>query len=255
MKIIFVGTGSGKTSLKRYHSSLFFTFNGYNLLIDAGDGISRALINANIDFNSINGILFTHLHPDHFSGLSALIVQMKMFNRTSPLEIYIYEKHVQEVKDYLTTCNLLSEKMSFDILYNPFNDNRKFYIRQELKILPRENSHLSELKKYDKYSNRNFYCASFLFSYGNKNLMYTADIGNKNDLELFRDFKIDILISEITHITISDLIEKLVLIDPPISYLTHITENDEVMLNNFLHNIPERLGKIELADDCQIIEF
>ena len=255
MKVTFVGTGSGKTSLKRYHSSLLFSFNGYNLLIDTGDGISRALLAANIDFNSINGILFTHLHPDHFSGLSALIVQMKMFNRTNPLEIYIYKNFVQQVKDYLITCNLLTEKMDFEILYNPFSNNRKFLINEELKVVTRENSHLSELKKYDKYSNRSFYCASFLFSYNNKNLIYTADIGSQNDLELFKDFKPDILISEITHIAITDLFEKIDLLGSPITYLTHISEKDETDITDFLNNVSDKVRKIELADDRQIIEF
>lgn len=232
-----------------------FSFNYYNLLIDAGDGISRALIKADINYNSINGILFSHLHPDHFSGLSALIVQMKLNKRNKPLEIYVYKNFVEEVENYLLICNLLAEKMDFEIIYKPFDNNRWFLINEKLKILPRENSHLSELKKYDQYSNRSFYSASFLFSYKNKKLMYTADIGNKNDLVLFSDFKLDILISEITHITISDLIEKLALIDLPITYLTHITEGDEIKLNNFLNNMTEKVEKIALADDCQLIDF
>jgi hypothetical protein len=180
---------------------------------------------------------------------------MKMYKRTKPLEIYIYRSFVQEVKDYLITCNLLSEKMDFEILYNPFSDNRKFVINEELKILPRENSHLSELKKYDKYSNRTFYSASFLFSYGNKNLFYTSDIGSQNDLELFKDFKLDILISEITHLTISDLLGKMDLLGSPITYLTHIPEDEEAEINDFLNKMSEKVRKIELADDRQIIEF
>ena len=255
MKVTFVGTGSGKTNLKRYHSSLLFSFNDYKLLIDAGDGISRSLIEAKIDFNSINGILFTHLHPDHFSGLGALIVQMKMFNRKVPLEIYVYENFVQEVKDYLITCNLLSEKMDFEIVYNPFSDNREFVVSKELKILPRENSHLSELKKYDKYYNRTFYSASFLFSYENKNLIYTADIGSRNDLELFKDFKLDILISEIAHITLVDLFDKIDLLGSPKTYITHVPSDDETEINGFLNNMAEKGRIVELAYDRQIIEF
>ena len=73
MKIKFVGTSSGKASLNRFHSSLLLSSENYNLLVDAGDGISRALLVNGINFNSINGIIFTHLHPDHFSGLPALI--------------------------------------------------------------------------------------------------------------------------------------------------------------------------------------
>jgi ribonuclease Z len=255
LKVTFVGTGSGKTSLKRYHSSILVSFNNYNLLVDAGDGISRALLNGNINFNSISGILFTHLHPDHFSGLSALVVQMKMFYRTDPLEIYVYEKYVDDVKSFLLSCNLIPEKLDFKVLYKLFSDNKEFYVNNELKILPRGNSHLAELKKYDNYSERIFYGASFLFSYQNKNLMYTADIGSKDDLELFNDFHLDILISEITHISISDLFEKIKLLGSPRTFITHITEEDEPKINSFLKNLTIKEGKIELAADRQIVEF
>ncbi|MCU0415336.1 MAG: MBL fold metallo-hydrolase, partial [Ignavibacteriaceae bacterium] len=81
MKITFIGTSSGKVSLTRFHSSLVISSEKYNLLVDAGDGISRAIISNGINFKKINGVLFTHLHPDHFSGLPALIVQMKMMNK------------------------------------------------------------------------------------------------------------------------------------------------------------------------------
>jgi hypothetical protein len=180
---------------------------------------------------------------------------MKMFCRTDPLEIYVYEKYVEDVKSFLLSCNILSEKMGFNILYKPFRENEKFLVNDALKILPRENSHLEQLKKYIQYSEQSFYATSFLFSYQNKNIMYTADIGSKDDLELFNDFHLDILISEITHITISDLFEKIKLLGSPRTFITHITEEDEPEINIFLKNLTKKEGKIELAADCQIIEF
>ncbi|MBT8377862.1 MAG: MBL fold metallo-hydrolase [Ignavibacteria bacterium] len=255
MKVTFLGTGSGKTSLKRFHSSLLFSLNDYNLLIDAGDGISRALLNANVNYNSINGILFTHLHPDHFTGLGALIVQMKMFNRVGPLEIYIYEKYVEDVNSFLLRCNIIPEKMDFKILYKPFSDKDEFTVNDELKILPRENSHLSGLKRYIQYSNRTFYAASFLFSHQNKRILYTADIGSADDLGLFKEFEVDVLISEITHITISELSEKIKLFRFPKTYLTHITDGDEAELAQSIKNLIISEIKVELATDKQTFEF
>ncbi|MEO8398834.1 MAG: MBL fold metallo-hydrolase, partial [Ignavibacteriaceae bacterium] len=75
-KIKFIGTGSGKTSLKRFHSSFLILNESYNLLVDTGDGISKALLLQNINYNSIDGILISHLHPDHYTGLPLLLVQM-----------------------------------------------------------------------------------------------------------------------------------------------------------------------------------
>ena len=78
MKIIFLGTSSGKVSVTRNYSSILFSSGEYNLLVDAREGISRSLVKNNISFDSVDGILLTHLHPDHSAGLPGLIIQMKM---------------------------------------------------------------------------------------------------------------------------------------------------------------------------------
>jgi len=52
MQLTFIGTGSGRTSLDRFHSSLLFTTSDKNVLIDAGDSISRALKRQQVPINS-----------------------------------------------------------------------------------------------------------------------------------------------------------------------------------------------------------
>ena len=75
MNIVFIGTSSGRTSLSRFHSSLFFEHPKFGLLIDAGDGISKALLSAGKNQNDIDIILFTHFHADHFGGIAGLVTQ------------------------------------------------------------------------------------------------------------------------------------------------------------------------------------
>lgn len=255
MKIIFVGTGSGRVSLNRYHSSLLFSPGNYNLLVDAGDGISRALLHAKIDYNSINGILFTHFHPDHFSGICALIVQMKLNRRSSPLEIFLHKKQVEIVREFLLTSNLLPEKMNFEIKFKPFESNSEFFIEDKLTVLPRENSHLAELREFAHYQERNFFSGSFLFTYKGKNLMYSGDIGSEDDLLLFREFELNILITEVTHLKITGLFEILEVLNPATVYLTHITEDDIPVIKSCLDSRGKTLGNIILAKDRQIIQF
>ncbi len=98
-EIKFIGTGSGKISLNRFHSSFLISTEKFNLLVDAGDGISKALLIQKIDFNSIDGILISHLHADHFSGLPSLIAQMKMNNREKDLSIFANENLINFIKD------------------------------------------------------------------------------------------------------------------------------------------------------------
>ena len=257
MKIIFIGTSSGKATLKRNHSSLLFSSEKYNLLVDAGDGISRALFSNGINFNYINGILFTHLHPDHFSGLPALIVQMKMINRTEPLDVFIHDSLRNVVQEFLVKSYLLPERMGFEILYKTFRDNERSVISESFSFLARKNSHLSNLEKFKtKYSSLSLYSASFLFEAGNKKVIYTADIGSQEDLFLFNDVVPDIFISETTHISPATILDNIISLNPGKIYLTHHSDEDILAVSEILATLPAELKeKVELAKDGLSLEI
>ena len=233
--IKFIGTGSGKTSLNRFHSSILVSSSHYNLLIDAGDGVSKALLSQRIDFTKIDGILFTHLHPDHYTGLAALIVQMKMYNREEQLDIFISSELVGVIKKFLINSYLFPERLAFSISYHKYSNNNWFEINDEISFLPRQNSHLKSVSNLQQYKQQSFACSSILLKIKNKNIHYTGDIGNKNDLQLFKEFNPDILISEITHIELIDILDafgenKL----PENIIFTHISDGDEERIDKFL---------------------
>jgi ribonuclease Z len=251
VKISFIGTGSGKVSLNRNYSSLLFTSEEYNLLVDAGDGISRALISSGINFLSLNGILLTHLHPDHFSGLPSLIVQMKIMNRNEPLDIFIHESLKAVVEEFLLRTYILPDKMEFEIHYKTFADDERIMITEEFSFLARKNSHLGNLEKFKaKYPSLSLYSASFLFEAGDKKVIYTSDIGLEEDLLLFGDYVTDILICEATHISPLAIIEKIIKINPGKVYLTHYSDDDIPATSEILANLPSDLKeKVKLAID------
>jgi len=251
VKISFIGTGSGKVSLNRNYSSLLFTSEEYNLLVDAGDGISRALISSGINFLSLNGILLTHLHPDHFSGLPSLIVQMKIMNRNEPLDIFIHESLKAVVEEFLLRTYILPDKMEFEIHYKTFADDERIMITEEFSFLARKNSHLDNLEKFKgKYPSLSLYSASFLFEAGDKKVIYTSDIGSEEDVLLFGNYVTDILICEATHISPLAIIEKIIKINPGKVYLTHYFDDDIPATSEILANLPSDLKeKVKLAID------
>ncbi len=207
-----------------------------------------------MDFNSVNGIIFTHLHPDHYTGLAALIVQMKMYKRTEPLTIFTHKELNNVIRNFLTTSYLFPERLGFKINYEPFIIKKSFFISDEIEILADQNSHLTELTDYENYSNLSFACLSFLFILGEKTIHYTGDIGGKDDLYLFKDLNTDIFITEITHISLNEILIAAEKINPSKIILTHITDKDESKLNCDLHQLPEEVRKktIIAADGLKI---
>ena len=257
MKIKFVGTGSAKTSLNQFHSSLLISFKNYQLLIDAGDNISRALLFNKIDINQIDGIILTHLHPDHFAGLPSLIVQMKMQNREKPLDIFIHQSLVSVVKDTLFHSYILSERLKFEIRYKSFNDNEQIYVLNNFFFLSRENSHISKLQKYRlTYPSMSLYCASILFNVEDKRIIYTSDIGTAEDLFLFKEFSTDIFICEATHLEPSVLFKEIIKLETRNIYLTHYSDENLKKLSENLATLDDELkSKVTLANDGLSLEI
>jgi ribonuclease Z len=237
MEIIFVGTGSGKTSSKRFHSSFIIKSSDYNLLVDAGDGVSKALIKQNISFQSIDGILITHLHADHYSGLASLIVQMKLTNRTKKLDIFIHQSLADAIKKFIFSSYIFMEKMDFEIKYNTFTENEVQNITSNINFIAKQNSHLNKYIEYDHNKELSFSCCSFLFNLNGNNLLYSGDIGGKDDLYLFKGKQIKFFISEITHIELKTLVEVFKELKAEKLYLTHISDEDEANISNLITSI------------------
>ena len=246
MKITFVGTGSAKTSLNQFHSSLLVSNQNYNLLVDAGDGISRALLSCNINFNAIDGIVFTHLHHDHFSGFPGLIVQMKMIKRQRPLDIFIHKSLKNVVEESLLHSYVFPERIKFELNYLTFIDDEQVDIADDFSFIARRNSHLDKLRKYSLNHNEiSLYSGSLYFEIDSKKIIYTSDIGSEEDIFLFKDKRADVLICESSHLESLRLMETLQKINTGKIFLTHYSEIEYSQLS-------EILSTVEASTKCKI---
>jgi ribonuclease Z len=225
VNIIFVGTATGKTSRSRNHSSLLIQSVNHNLLIDCGDGISKALLNLDLEINSIDSILLTHLHTDHFSGIAALITQMKLSKRTSPLKIYSQKNLCASIQNFLEMSCLFKEKMKFELSIVSFNFEKENKLSDEISFTAKQNSHLVQTEILKNYPFEIFVSASVLLQLGSKKIFYTSDIGSDNDLFLFENEKPDWLISEATHIDLNTILHAHQKLGTKRLYLTHYDDD------------------------------
>ena len=88
-QIITLGTRGGPLPSKdRAQSSNLLIVNGTLYLIDAGDGVTRRIVQAGHDFRKVGKIFITHPHSDHTAGLATLLVSAWEYQRREPIGIY-----------------------------------------------------------------------------------------------------------------------------------------------------------------------
>lgn len=88
-KLITLGTGGGPLPRKdRTQSSNLLVVNGTLYLIDAGDNVTRRIVQAGYDFRKVGKIFITHPHSDHTAGLATLMVSQWEYQRAEPVDIY-----------------------------------------------------------------------------------------------------------------------------------------------------------------------
>jgi ribonuclease BN (tRNA processing enzyme) len=86
MEIQFIGSGDAFGSGGRFNTCFLITGSQCRFLVDCGATSLVALKQHGIDPNSIDGVVVSHLHGDHFGGLPFLLLDARhLAKRARPL--------------------------------------------------------------------------------------------------------------------------------------------------------------------------
>lgn len=97
MRVIPLGTSSGKPTLKRCVSALAVARESEWLLFDCGEGAQMQIARAGLTTSRLVAVFITHLHGDHFNGLPGLLSTMGLDRRTRDLGL----TGPRGIRDYL----------------------------------------------------------------------------------------------------------------------------------------------------------
>lgn len=83
-----LGTGGALPLPDRALASLYVRVNGRALLIDCGEGTQVGIRRLGWGFRCIDGLLITHFHGDHCSGVPGLLLSLDKAERKEPFHIW-----------------------------------------------------------------------------------------------------------------------------------------------------------------------
>ncbi len=86
--LCFLGTGGSIPMPERALASLYVRTGGKALLIDCGEGTQMQIMKLGWGFRCIDGLLLTHYHADHCSGLPGFLLAQAKASREAPLHVY-----------------------------------------------------------------------------------------------------------------------------------------------------------------------
>lgn len=235
MKLTITGSGSGKPTAGKNHSSILLENEGHVVLIDCGEPVARVIAEKMPDPNSIEAVIITHFHPDHSSGIYMLLQLFHIQKRTANFKIFIPENK-ELFKLSLKMFYLFEDKFSFKISILSVSELEKEYNW----LIPVENNHLKQYRKVIAENGSGNMMQSYsIHIKGDKQILYTADI---TSTKIFSEIlpSIDLVILDALH--------------PSANEITDVIDAGmKVVLN---HGMNEKLDKtkIEKYDNVMIAE-
>jgi len=114
MKVIPLGTSSGKPTLRRNVSATAVVRDGEWLLFDCGEGTQTQISRAKLNPSKLTAIFITHLHGDHFNGLSGLLSTMGLDRRVRALTL-VGPPGIREYLETLARLKILYVNYPLDV--------------------------------------------------------------------------------------------------------------------------------------------
>jgi ribonuclease Z len=111
IRVTFLGTAAARPTVGRNVSALMVQRAGESLLFDCGEGTQRQMMRYGTGF-AIDDIFFSHLHADHFLGLTGLLRTMGLQGREQPIRLWAPEGGARILHD---AANLGMERLTFPV--------------------------------------------------------------------------------------------------------------------------------------------
>jgi ribonuclease Z len=114
LAVTILGNNSALPAFDRHPTAQVVTLDDHLFLVDCGEGAQQQLARYRIRWSRINYIFISHLHGDHYFGLSGLLHSMGLLHRENELHLFA-PAPLQKILDLQleAAANVLPYKLHF----------------------------------------------------------------------------------------------------------------------------------------------
>jgi ribonuclease Z len=131
--VTVLGCSSATPAFGRHPTGQYVNVAGRSFLVDCGEGTQMQLRKYSIKFQRINHIFISHLHGDHFLGLSGFLSSLHLLGRTEPLYLYA-DNGLKEILD--VTNRNSGTVLQYPIVFQPldFTESKVLFEDEKLTV-------------------------------------------------------------------------------------------------------------------------
>lgn len=120
-KLTILGSSGALPAHDRFPSSQYLSIQNRYFLIDCGEGCQHQMKRYNASLHKVNHIFISHLHGDHYLGLTGLIFSMHLQRREDDLYVYSF-RGLEEI--LLAQLKHARSVLNFKIIFRPLSESR-----------------------------------------------------------------------------------------------------------------------------------
>ncbi len=116
MELTILGSNSATPIFNRHPTAQVLSLHNNLYLIDCGEATQMQLMRYKVKMNRISHVFISHLHGDHYLGLTGLLFTMHLNGRTQDLHLFAQ----QELMDILELqLRLSATVLRFNLIFHP----------------------------------------------------------------------------------------------------------------------------------------